>query len=115
MRSRRCCKSNVITFNWLGESSAAEPVAALTVQILLFGNGEPNVAFHDATSIRAMRVELFQEHLATDTSGLDDGAAQRLFRQIADENRERHDRGDPNWQGLAFRLDVATYGQQAQF
>lgn len=81
----------------------------------LFGNGELNVAFRDAASVRALRVALFQEHLATDTSGLDDEAALRLFRQIADENRERHDRGDPQWQGLAFRLDGATYGQQAQF
>lgn len=81
----------------------------------LLGNGELNVAFRDAASVRAMRVELFQEHLATDTSGLDDGAALRLFRQIADENRQRHTDGNPDWQGLAFRLDVATYGQQAQF
>lgn len=81
----------------------------------LFGNGELNVAFRDATSVRAMRVALFQEHLATDTSALDDVAALRLFRRIADENRQRHEAGAPQWQGLAFRLDVATYGQQPQF
>lgn len=81
----------------------------------LFGNGELNVAFCDATSVQAMRVALCQEHLATDTSALDDVAALRLFRRVADENRERHARRDPHWQGLAFRLDVATYGQQPQF
>lgn len=81
----------------------------------LFGNGELNVAFRDATSVQAMRVELFQEHLATDTSALDDVAALRLFRQIASENGQRHEAGDPYWQGLAFRLDVTTYGQQPQF
>ena len=81
----------------------------------LFGNSELNAAFRDATSVRAMRVELFQEHLATDTSALDDVAALHLFRRIADENRQRHVHGDPQWQGLAFRLNIATYGQEAQF
>lgn len=81
----------------------------------LFGNGELNVAFRNAASVQSMRVELFQEHLATDTSALDDVAALRLFRRIAEANRERHAQGDPHWQGLAFRLDVTTYGQQPQF
>jgi cardiolipin synthase A/B len=81
----------------------------------LFGNGELNVAFRDATSVQSMRVALFREHLATDTSALDDVAALRLFRRIAEENRERHAHGDPHWLGLAFRLDVTTYGQQPQF
>jgi hypothetical protein len=62
-----------------------------------------------------MRVELFQEHLATDTSEMDDTGALLLFRRIARENRQRHERSDPNWQGLAFSLDVATYGQEPQF
>ena len=81
----------------------------------LFGNGELNVAFSDAASVKAMRVELFQEHLATDTSALDDVSALRLFRRIAKENSERHTNGDSHWQGIAFRMDITTYGQKMQF
>jgi cardiolipin synthase len=81
----------------------------------LFGNGELNVAFRDATSVKAMRVELFREHLATDTSALDEVTALRLFRRIAKQNSDRHAHGDSRWQGLAFRMDVTTYGQQPQF
>lgn len=73
----------------------------------LFGNGELNAAFWDPHAVRALRVELFQEHLGTDTSTLDDVDALRVFRQIAGENQRRHERGDPHWQGLAFRLDRA--------
>ena len=81
----------------------------------LFGNGELNVAFRDPANVHAMRVELFREHLAIDTSAMDTTAAHRLFRQIAQDNRQRHEQGDPNWQGLAFRLDITTYGQESQF
>lgn len=81
----------------------------------LFGNGELNAAFWDPVAVRAMRVELFQEYLGIDTAAMDVRESLRLFRQIAYENRQRHDRGDAAWQGLAFRLDVASYGQAAQF
>jgi cardiolipin synthase A/B len=81
----------------------------------LFGNGELNAAFLDAVTVRAMRVELFQEHLAVDTSEMDEISALRLFRRIARANRQRHEHSDPNWQGLAFSLDMATYGQESQF
>ena len=81
----------------------------------LFGNGELNAAFEDPEAVRAMRVELFQEHLATDTLEMDDTGALLLFRRIAHENRQRHKRGDPNWQGLAFSLDSSSYGQEPQF
>lgn len=84
-------------------------------QYSLFGNGELNAAFCDPEAVRALRVELFHEHLGTDTSTLDDAGALRLFRQIARDNRLRHERGDPSWQGLALRLDLATYGQGDQF
>lgn len=84
-------------------------------QYSLFGNGELNAALWDPEAVRALRVELFQEHLGTDTSTMDDAGALRVFRQIARENRWRHERGDPNWQGLAFRLDIASYGQESQF
>jgi len=81
----------------------------------LFGNGELNAAFWDPVAVRAMRVELFQEHLAIDTSEMDDTGALLLFRRIAHENRQRHERSDPIWQGLAVSLNAATYGQEPQF
>jgi len=81
----------------------------------LFGNSELNAAFWEAATVRALRVELFQEHLAIDTTALDDRPALQLFRQIAQENRQRHANHDPQWQGLAFTLDVETYGQAPQF
>lgn len=81
----------------------------------LFGNSELNAAFWDPVTVRAMRVELFQEHLALDTAELDDSSALRLFRRIADENRQRHTDHDPGWQGLAFSLNMETYGQAPQF
>ncbi|CAN5748242.1 phospholipase D-like domain-containing protein [soil metagenome] len=80
----------------------------------LFGNGELNAAFRDPMTVRAMRVELFQEHLATDTSEMDDRGALRLFRRIALENRQRHQHSDPHWQGLAFSLDIANSSPEPQ-
>ena len=81
----------------------------------LFGNSELNAAFWDPVTVRAMRVELCQEHLALDTSALDGSSALRRFRQIATENRQRHTANNPHWQGLAFCLNMATYGQVPQF
>jgi phosphatidylserine/phosphatidylglycerophosphate/cardiolipin synthase-like enzyme len=81
----------------------------------LFGNGELNVAFSDVRTVRAMRVALFQEHLGTDTTDLDDVEALQLFRRIARANRRRHVRNDPRWQGMAFVLDAASYGLVPQF
>lgn len=70
----------------------------------LHGNAELNLAFRDPASVRALRSELFGEHLATDTTALDDLAALRLFRQVARDNRDRHRRGATDWQGLAIDL-----------
>ena len=81
----------------------------------LFGNGELNAALSHPDTVRAFRITLFDEHLAQDTSAIDDRGALQLFRQIARENRQRHENGDPKWQGLAFSLDAATYGQATQF
>jgi cardiolipin synthase A/B len=71
----------------------------------LLGNSEMNVAFSDPDAVRAMRVELFTEHLSWDTSGMDDRSALQLFRAIAKENGNRRERGDHAWQGLAFILN----------
>lgn len=70
----------------------------------LFGNGELNVAFRDHASVRTVRIELFHEHLAMDTSDMDVITAFRLFRQVARENRSRHEHGKSCWQGLAIDL-----------
>jgi cardiolipin synthase A/B len=70
----------------------------------LFGNGELNVAICSPEAVRGFRVALFEEHLAMDTSGMDDLTALRQFRQVALENRLRLSKGDSAWQGLAFRL-----------
>jgi cardiolipin synthase len=70
----------------------------------LFGNCEMNAAFRDRKTARALLSELFREHLERDISGMDDIAALRLFRAIAEDNRKLFDAGDPAWQGLAFSL-----------
>jgi hypothetical protein len=51
------------------------------------------------------------EHLDQDTAGIDDRSALRLYRDIARENRQRRDASDCKWQGLAFSLDPAAYGE----
>jgi cardiolipin synthase len=70
----------------------------------LFGNSEMNAAFWDRKTARALLSELLREHLERDISGMDDIAALRLFRAIAEDNRELFNAGDPAWQGLAFSL-----------
>jgi phosphatidylserine/phosphatidylglycerophosphate/cardiolipin synthase-like enzyme len=81
----------------------------------LFGNGELNAAFSDARSVRALRVAVFREHLDEDTSEIDDVDAIHLFRRVACDNRRRHDRSEAHWQGIAFAIDVASYGLAPQF
>jgi phosphatidylserine/phosphatidylglycerophosphate/cardiolipin synthase-like enzyme len=70
---------------------------------------EMNVSFQDAAEVRALRCDLFAEHLAQDTVAIDAGEAVRLFAKIARKNATRHEAGDAKWQGLAFALDPATY------
>jgi phosphatidylserine/phosphatidylglycerophosphate/cardiolipin synthase-like enzyme len=77
----------------------------------LFGNGEMNAAFWSPNTVRALRAELFQEHLDYDTSRMDDRAGLQLFRRVALENRRRFNAGNHAWQGLAFTLDPASYGR----
>lgn len=75
----------------------------------LFGSTEMNASIWDEAFVRAFRCELFSEHLDLDTSHLDDLAALRLYRRIAIENRGKRDAGESHWQGLAFRLNPATW------
>ena len=77
----------------------------------VLGNTELNATFWDPGVVRALRRELLAEHLGLDTADLDDRAALDAYRLIARENRARRDAGDPEWQGLAFGLDPATYGR----
>jgi len=80
----------------------------------LFGNGELNAAIHDAETVRALRIELFSEHLAIDTSEMSDSVAHQAFRRVASENRQRHESHDPKWQGMAIRLNMETYALEPQ-
>jgi phosphatidylserine/phosphatidylglycerophosphate/cardiolipin synthase-like enzyme len=77
----------------------------------LSGNAEINASFADAEVVRSLRCELLGEHLGEDASGPDSRAALRRLRAVAQANRGRKDAGDPAWQGLAFALDVETYGR----
>jgi cardiolipin synthase A/B len=76
----------------------------------LLGNAELNAAIDSPEFAKALRVALFLEHLASDTSELGDVAAMLEFGQIAQHNRSLHLGGNPNWQGLAVALNVAGYG-----
>ena len=77
----------------------------------LFGQSEMNAAIWDVEVVRSLRYELLSEHLGQDTSHLDAREALRLYRAIADQNRRKRDAGDPDWQGLAYRLDPARYAE----
>jgi cardiolipin synthase A/B len=77
----------------------------------MFGNAELNAAIFSSDVVRGFRVELFKEHLALDTSELNEVAALRLFKQIARANRVRLLQADDAWQGLVVELDIATYGK----
>jgi phosphatidylserine/phosphatidylglycerophosphate/cardiolipin synthase-like enzyme len=73
-----------------------------------FGDTELNASFWHAPTVRALREELLREHLARDTSGLDDRAALALYREVARANRERRIAGQA-LEGLAVALDPETY------
>ncbi len=75
----------------------------------LFGHSEMNATFWDPAVVRALRCELLAEHLGEDTAALDDRAALALYRRVAQDNRRLRDCGNPDWRGLAFSLDPATY------
>jgi len=75
----------------------------------LFGSTEMNASIWDEAFAKALRRELFAEHLGVDTAHLGDLAALRLYRRIAGENRGKRAAGDHRWQGLAFALNTATW------
>jgi phosphatidylserine/phosphatidylglycerophosphate/cardiolipin synthase-like enzyme len=75
----------------------------------LFGSTEMNASIWDEAFVRALRCELFAEHLALDTSQLDDVTALRTYRRVARENQRKREAGETAWQGLAFELDPVTW------
>jgi phosphatidylserine/phosphatidylglycerophosphate/cardiolipin synthase-like enzyme len=78
------------------------------------GNGELNAAYHDPASVRALRAELFREHLGDDTQGLEDTDAFDRFQHVARANRRRHELNDPFWESMAIALDATSYGAAPQ-
>ena len=74
------------------------------------GDTEMNASVWDRRSVRALRRELFVEHLGFDTDELDAGAALDRFRDVAMANRERLASGEP-LAGLAVAVDPARYGE----
>jgi phosphatidylserine/phosphatidylglycerophosphate/cardiolipin synthase-like enzyme len=77
----------------------------------LYGHTEMNASIWDATVVRALRCELLSEHLRLDTGHLDAREALQLYQAIARHNRRKREADDPGWQGLAYTLDPATYGE----
>jgi phosphatidylserine/phosphatidylglycerophosphate/cardiolipin synthase-like enzyme len=70
---------------------------------------EMNLSYQDAAAVTALRCDLFDEHLALDTSPLDTVQALQQFAAIARANAARRRAGDTRWQGIAFALDAAAY------
>jgi cardiolipin synthase len=71
----------------------------------MYGNSELNIAFADAVTVRALRCTLLTEHIGQDTSALDGRSALRMFRTVAEQNAERHHRGNSDWEGIACAMD----------
>jgi cardiolipin synthase len=70
---------------------------------------ELNASFWHEESVRALRVELFAEHLGPGGAAEDDRSELARFREVALANRERRARGEAR-SGLAYAVDAETYG-----
>ena len=75
-----------------------------------FGDTELNAAIWDEDFVRALRVELLQEHLGIDTSRMEIRDALALYREAARANAQSRHRSEA-MNGLAFALDPAMYGR----
>jgi len=73
-----------------------------------YGDTELNASFWHAATVRRLRCALLEEHLARDTGGLDDRAAQALYREVARANAQHRAAARP-LHGLALALDPAAY------
>ena len=70
---------------------------------------EINASLWHEPSARALRRELFREHLGIDTGEHDDRAAARAFHEIARSNTARRSAREP-LAGLAYAVDPEKYG-----
>ncbi len=77
----------------------------------LSGHVELNASVWDEKVVRALRCELLAEHLGQDTSELDDHAAMRLYREVAETNRCRAAAHTEDRQGLAIALNATDYAR----
>ncbi|MGI9590445.1 MAG: phospholipase D-like domain-containing protein [Myxococcota bacterium] len=73
-----------------------------------YGDTELNASFWHGPTVRALRDELFGEHLGRDTSQLSGPEALALFARQSRENATRRDQGKP-LDGLALWIDPARY------
>ena len=78
---------------------------------LAFGSHRDECVDLGRTVVRPLRCELLSEHLGQDTGHLDARQALQLYRVIAQQNRRKREVSDPDWQGIAFSLDPAAYGE----
>jgi len=77
----------------------------------MYGHTEMNASFWQPSVVRPLRCALLKEHLGMDTADQDVRSALRLYREVALENRHRRNAGRHDWQGLAYRLDPASYAE----
>jgi phosphatidylserine/phosphatidylglycerophosphate/cardiolipin synthase-like enzyme len=70
---------------------------------------ELNASFWHAETVRALRVELLQEHLGVDTSALEGREAMEAYREVAAENATLRRDGEA-MTALAHAIDPACYG-----
>ena len=70
---------------------------------------ELNASFWHPETVRALRVELLQEHLGIDTTRLAAREAMQSYREIAAENAQVKQRGEA-MTALAHEIDPAIYG-----
>lgn len=76
----------------------------------LSGHCEMNASIWDETVARDLLRRLVSRRVGGDTASLDDRAAFALYRQVADDNRRRLERGEPLREGLAVTLQPERYG-----
>ncbi len=67
---------------------------------------EMNASVYDAKVVKALRCELFAEHLEIDTSAMDDLTAARIFADTARTNAQMR---DPEWHGNVFAFEASRY------
>lgn len=76
----------------------------------LNGHCEMNASFWDEAVVRDLRRRLLSLRTGRDTASLDDSTALAHFRDVADDNRRRMERGEPMREGLAVTLRPERYG-----